>query len=157
MLHKLSWLSLLVGGLLLVFAVFMVQTPQAVDAQCGNPSSCKTCHEIQNQYPVNNQGSWHVDHEPYDACVVCHGGNRDAKDFATAHEGVVTDLSVMTASCQNCHTDNLSQVCNTYAAELGVTIDVNAIPAQVEHQPTWTGRRSSCWAFLAVRPQRWRR
>ncbi len=128
MLHKLSWLSILLAGLLLVFGVFLLQTPQTVDAQCGNPSSCKTCHEIQGQAPVNTLGAWHIDHTPYDACVVCHGGNRDAKDQATAHLGAVNQLSAMTASCQNCHTDNLTQVCNTYAAALGVTVDVNAIP-----------------------------
>ncbi len=135
MLRKLSWFSILIGGLLLVFGIFWMQTPQVVDAQCGNPSSCKTCHEIQGQAPVNTNGVWHTDHEPYDACVVCHGGNRDAKDVATAHIGVVNNLTEMTASCQNCHTDNLAQSCNTYAAALGVTIDVNAIPAQKPSNP----------------------
>ncbi len=130
MLRKLSWLSILLAGVLLVFGIIWMQTPQTVDAQCGNPSSCKTCHEIQGKDPVNTNGAWHVDHVPYDACAVCHGGNRDAKDETTAHVGVVNQLAGMTASCQNCHTDDLTQACNTYATTLGVTIDGSTLSAQ---------------------------
>jgi cytochrome c553 len=110
--------ALLVGGVI----VFM-QTEQA-SAQCGSQaSSCKNCHEVQGEDPVNNDGTgWHESHAFGDFCYICHGGNNQSMDKAEAHTGMVPPLSDVQAACASCHPNDLMERAGVYAAALGVDI-----------------------------------
>lgn len=123
-------LSLLIIPLLTVFllaAVWILQTPTVVSAQCKDPSSCRTCHEVQGQKPVKDSGIWHSQHSAYDICSACHGGNRKAADAAGAHAGVTVKLEEMTEGCRTCHSADLEERYNTYSAQLGSgTLDPSA-------------------------------
>ena len=83
---------IILGGLLLVLAGLWLTPAQPVSAQCKDPSTCKTCHEVQGQKSVMTSGLWHQQHGVYDFCAVCHGGDRKAADAATAHQGMTTKL-----------------------------------------------------------------
>ena len=96
---------------------------QDVDAQCSDPSACKTCHEIQGQKPVNDSSPWHKQHAIFDFCAACHGGERDATDFTTAHIGVVTSLAQMPVNCSSCHRYELETCLVAYADEAGADSD----------------------------------
>ncbi len=100
--------------------VFALQLTAPVSAQCKEPSTCKTCHEVQGQFSVRDQGDWHSQHAAFDFCAVCHSGNRKAKDAATAHTGMYLTLSEMSGTCQNCHAADLEDCLNSYASQLGV-------------------------------------
>lgn len=110
-------LVLIVAGIALAFA-------QPAHAQCGSQaSSCKNCHEVQGQKPVNNDGKpWHQSHAFGDFCYICHAGNQQATDKATAHIGMVAPLSDIKASCQQCHPSDLQARAQVYATILGVQI-----------------------------------
>ncbi len=110
---------LLVSALLLVPA-----TP--VSAQCGSQaSSCKNCHEVQGELPVNNDGTqWHQPHAFGDFCEFCHAGNVQSTDKGEAHTGMVAPLSDPKASCSVCH-DNYMDLAQEYAGILGVEIGAN--------------------------------
>jgi hypothetical protein len=120
--HKKSSRLLFLGGLVLIFTVFFWVA--AVQAQCGSQaSSCKTCHETQNQHPVNNDGTaWHQSHAFGDFCYLCHAGNQQATDKIAAHQGMVPPLSDVKASCQACHPNDLNQRAEVYAKVLGVQV-----------------------------------
>jgi hypothetical protein len=91
-------------------------------AQCGSQaSSCKNCHEVKGEDPVNAQGDWHISHAFGDFCEFCHGGNVQAPDQAAAHQGLVEPLGDVQANCSSCHEDSDAKA-QTYAATLGVTI-----------------------------------
>jgi len=109
---------LLVGGSILLF----MATP--VKAQCGSQvSSCKNCHEVQAQDPVNNDGTaWHSQHAFGDFCYLCHAGNNQATDKAAAHTGMLAPLSDVNASCKSCHPTDLMAKAQIYATTLGQTI-----------------------------------
>src|SRR5512145_3429563 len=96
------------GGLLLLLAglsLWFLLLPQPVAAQCGSQaSSCKNCHEVQAQDPVNNDGTgWHESHAFGDFCYLCHAGNPQATDIEAAHTGLVPPLADVKAACQQCH------------------------------------------------------
>ena len=117
--------SLILGGLLAVVAVSLLLLPgQTVEAQCGTQaSSCKNCHEVQGELPVNNDGTgWHESHAFGDFCYVCHAGNQQATEKDAAHEGMVDPLSDIDASCKMCHAADLNDRAQVYAAVLGVDL-----------------------------------
>ncbi len=118
---------LLLSGLaiLLVAAVMLLWPGANVQAQCGSQaSSCKNCHEVQAQDPVNNDGTgWHVSHAFGDFCYICHAGNNQSMDKATAHTGMAPPLSDIKAGCQSCHPNDLQERAQVYASALGVTLD----------------------------------
>ena len=126
------FLILLGSSLLLVFLGFLVFPQQNVLAQCTTPSSCKTCHEVQGQNPVNNLGVWHQTHAIFDFCEACHGGNRLAEDKTAAHNGMVTNLVDMPANCKDCHEDELETCVNSFAADLDIK-DSQIISAAIQN------------------------
>ena len=126
-----------VGILLLVISgiLFIGVTPAS--AQCGSQaSSCKNCHEVQAQDPVNADGTgWHQSHAFGDFCYICHAGNNQAKDKTAAHEGMVAPLSDVAASCQQCHVADLDARAQVYASALGVEIGSGSgVPASGESE-----------------------
>lgn len=113
--------SLLLGGVILLVGLMW---PQTANAQCGSSaSSCKNCHEVQGQDPVNNDGtSWHQAHAFGDFCEFCHAGNVQATDEAGAHTGMEAPLDNIQVSCGNCHAADLNDRAEVYAVALGVEI-----------------------------------
>src|SRR5512137_2573760 len=92
-------------------------------AQCGSQaSSCKNCHEVKGEDPVNAKGDWHVSHAFGDFCEFCHGGNVQAPEKDAAHEGLVEPLGDVKANCSSCHADDYQAKAEKYAAVLGVTV-----------------------------------
>lgn len=110
------------AGCIVLFLGVSLTPPKSVQAQCSNPSSCKTCHETNGQDPINSVGIWHTQHAVFDYCTACHGGNRDAADEATAHQGMVVQLSGMSGTCVNCHASDVNDRLKTYTAVLGVNV-----------------------------------
>lgn len=132
MIQKNTIISLFFAGLVLVLAsALWLGTAPPANAQCGSQaSSCKNCHEVQGQKPVNNDGTpWHTSHAFGDFCYICHGGNQQATDKAAAHNGMVPPLSDIKASCQSCHPNDLEARAQVYATKLGVEIGSGAAPA----------------------------
>ncbi len=83
-----------------VSIVVFIAWPRPASAQCGSSaSSCKNCHEVKKQDPVNSKGEWHTAHAFGDFCESCHGGNVKGKDEASAHTGLVDPRSDVKASC----------------------------------------------------------
>ncbi|MBI3740005.1 MAG: hypothetical protein HY258_13240 [Chloroflexi bacterium] len=123
--HKKPIVSLVTTGILIVVIsaiALAVATP--AHAQCGSQaSSCKNCHEVQAQDPVNSDGTgWHQSHAFGDFCYICHGGNQQATDKTAAHEGMADPLSDVKAACQQCHVNDLDARAKVYADALGVTL-----------------------------------
>jgi hypothetical protein len=118
---------LILSGLsvLVMAGLFLLWPASKASAQCGSQaSSCKNCHETQAQDPVNNDGTgWHVSHAFGDFCYICHAGNNQSMDKATAHTGMVAPMSDVKAACQSCHPSDLMQRAQVYATKLGVTVD----------------------------------
>ena len=111
-------------GVLLVAGLLAFWPAQDANAQCGSQaSSCKNCHEVQGKDPVNNDGNgWHESHAFGDFCYICHAGNPQSPDEATAHEGMVDPLSDVKSACQSCHPSDLMERAQVYATALGVEI-----------------------------------
>lgn len=112
------------GILLLFISALAFVWVKPVQAQCGSQaSSCKNCHEVQAQDPVNADGTgWHQSHAFGDFCYICHAGNNQATDKTAAHEGMVDPLSDVQTSCQQCHATDLQERAQVYASALGVKI-----------------------------------
>ena len=92
-------------------------------AQCGSQaSSCKNCHEVKGEDAVNAKGDWHISHAFGDFCEYCHGGNVQATDEATAHQGMVQPLGDVKTNCSSCHAADYQAKAEPYAKTLGVTI-----------------------------------
>ncbi|MCA9873334.1 MAG: hypothetical protein KC441_06755 [Anaerolineales bacterium] len=129
--------SLFLGGVVLMVAFMW---PQPANAQCGSSaSSCKNCHEIQAEYPVNNDGtSWHQAHAFGDFCEFCHAGNVQATDETTAHTGMEAPLDNIEASCGNCHAADLNERAGVYATALGVEIGSGG-PGDTDHDADDSG------------------
>ncbi len=80
--HKKTIILFVVTGLALVLVsglALMTVTPAS--AQCGSQaSSCKSCHEVQGEMPVNSDGTaWHTSHAFGDFCYICHAGQAKCK------------------------------------------------------------------------------
>ena len=129
----------MIAGLALVIAAgIFLATPPAASAQCGSQaSSCKNCHEVQAEMPVNADGTgWHQSHAFGDFCYICHAGNNQATDKAAAHDGMVAPLSDVQAACQQCHVADLDARAQVYADALGVTVGSGAAaPAAAGSDP----------------------
>lgn len=123
MLHRKSSRALLFGGLL-IFTASLLLPAAPTEAQCGTQaSSCKSCHEVQGELPVNADGTgWHESHAFGDFCYICHAGNQQAMEADAAHEGMVPPLSDVKASCQMCHAEDLDARAQVYAALLNVEL-----------------------------------
>jgi hypothetical protein len=120
---------LMFAGLALVISVgIFLATATPANAQCGSQaSSCKNCHEVQGEMPVNADGTgWHQSHAFGDFCYICHAGNNQATDIAAAHEGMVAPLDDVQAACQQCHVADLNERAQVYADALGVAIGSGA-------------------------------
>jgi hypothetical protein len=111
-------------GISLLVGFYLLLPTQEAKAQCGSQaSSCKNCHEVQGQDPVNNDATaWHESHAFGDFCYICHGGNNQSADKTLAHTGMVSPLSDIQASCMQCHPNDLQEKAQVYATALGVTI-----------------------------------
>jgi len=121
---KTAFYFLFAGLALVIAASIFLTTATTASAQCGSQaSSCKNCHEVQGEMPVNADGTgWHQSHAFGDFCYICHAGNNQATDKAAAHEGMVAPLSDIKASCQQCHVADLDARAQVYASALGVEI-----------------------------------
>jgi len=130
---------LITSGVLLLFVALALFPTGKAEAQCGSQaSSCKNCHEVQAQDPVNNVGEWHAQHAFGDFCAFCHAGNVQAMDEAAAHAGMVEALSDVNASCLQCHPDDLQTKAKVYASILGVEVDTSGSspqPARIAAAP----------------------
>lgn len=116
-------IPIFLGALVLAGLVIFWPASNA-SAQCGSQaSSCKNCHEVQGQDPVNNDGTgWHQSHAFGDFCYICHAGNNQSMDKDTAHAGMVAPLSDVKAACQSCHPNDLQERAQVYATALGVEV-----------------------------------
>ncbi len=113
-------------GVLLILTAALLW-PRAAQAQCGaSASSCKNCHEVNAQYPVNTSGDWHISHAFGDFCAFCHAGNVQAKEQSPAHEGMIYPLSDPQGSCQSCHPADYLDLAQVYATALGVDLGGSA-------------------------------
>jgi len=109
--------------LLIAVPILLLIFVQTVDAQCGaSASSCKNCHEVNAEYPVNTSGDWHISHSFGDFCVFCHAGNVQSNDQDAAHEGMIYPLEDPQGSCQSCHPSDYQEQAEVYARVLGVTL-----------------------------------
>lgn len=117
-------LILLGLGILLIAGLLFVWPASPASAQCGSQaSSCKSCHEVQAQDPVNADGTgWHQSHAFGDFCYMCHAGNPQSTVKEEAHTGMVPPLSDVKAACAQCHPDDLMERAQVYATTLGVEI-----------------------------------
>jgi hypothetical protein len=125
------FLMMIVAGIMLVLVTSLwLMTATPAKAQCGSQaSSCKNCHEVQAQDPVNADGTgWHQSHAFGDFCYICHAGNNQATDKAAAHEGMVAPLADIKASCQQCHATDLQARAQVYADKLGIQIGTGSAP-----------------------------
>ena len=131
-------MMIIIGIVLVLSAGLWLATANPVKAQCGSSaSSCKNCHEVQGELPVNTNGdAWHTSHAFGDFCYICHAGNQQVTDKVESHTGMVAPLSDIKASCMQCHPDDLQDRAQVYASELGVEIGgdeplvQNNIPAE---------------------------
>lgn len=123
-LRKLSILFMTAGAVLIIATGIWLASAQPAQAQCGSSaSSCKDCHEVQGELPVNQDGSpWHESHAFGDFCNICHAGNSQATEASQAHAGMESPLSNIQASCQQCHPDDLQDRAEVYASQLGVEV-----------------------------------
>jgi hypothetical protein len=123
--YKKTAFYFLFAGLAIVIATsIFLTTASPASAQCGSQaSSCKNCHEVQGEMPVNADGTaWHQSHAFGDFCYICHAGNSQATDKTAAHEGMVAPLSDVKAACQQCHVADLDARAQVYATALGVEV-----------------------------------
>jgi hypothetical protein len=112
-----AWLA--VGAALMALALSFTPPPSAARAA---GSSCLECHEVQAKDPVATRGSWHVQHASGDLCSVCHGGQPQAQDEATAHQGLrLNPMENPQASCAICHPAEFEEQAARYSAELHMT------------------------------------
>jgi hypothetical protein len=128
-------------GVLVAAGLLAFWPTQDANAQCGSQaSSCKNCHEVQSQDPVNNDGTgWHQSHAFGDFCYLCHAGNPQSPDEAIAHEGMVPPMSDVKAACQSCHPADLMERSEVYATALGVEIGTGGSGASTTGGSASTG------------------
>lgn len=118
------WPAAFVSLLLILLILPLFLNPTPAGAQCGaSSSSCKNCHEVNAEYPVNTSGEWHVSHAFGDFCAFCHAGNVQAREQDAAHEGMVYPLADAQGSCQVCHPSDYMEEAQIYADLLGVSLE----------------------------------
>jgi hypothetical protein len=106
----LGWLAIVTGAV--SFA------PRDARAQCGASSSeCRNCHEVRGARSVLAAPAlWHRDHAFSDLCALCHGGDAQSRDEATAHTGLQSPLADPQATCGSCHGAESNALARRYAA-----------------------------------------
>lgn len=121
-LRKLLSYAMIMSGIVLLCVAYLFARVPSASAQCGTQaSSCKNCHEVQKQDPVNNDGTgWHQSHAFGDFCANCHAGNVQSMVKEEAHTGMVPPLHDVQTSCGNCHPNDLNEKAQVYAVALGV-------------------------------------
>ena len=121
---KIPFLFATAGMVIVISIGIFLATVTPVSAQCGSQaSSCKNCHEVQGQDPVNSDGTgWHQSHAFGDFCYICHAGNQQATDKDAAHQGMEDPLSDIQVACQQCHVADLEARAQVYATALGVEV-----------------------------------
>jgi hypothetical protein len=138
------WKPILISsaGALLFVGALVLMPPSPASAQCGSQaSSCKNCHEVQGQDPVNTEGDWHIAHAFGDFCQFCHAGNVQAMEAETAHQNMVAPLADPVASCGACHPTDAQDLAVVYGTALGVEVGAGrsgapaSPPAAVADQP----------------------
>jgi len=120
-----SWKPIIISsaGVLLFVGALVLTTPSPAAAQCGSQaSSCKNCHEVQGQLPVNAIGDWHISHAFGDFCQFCHAGNVQAMEAETAHQSMVAPLADPIASCGACHPTDARDLAVVYGTALGIEV-----------------------------------
>ncbi len=122
--HRNRYLIPIFLGAILIAGFFLLLPATEASAQCGSQaSSCKDCHEMQGEDPVNNDGTaWHTQHTQIDACISCHAGNPQSTDKDQSHTGMVPWESDVKAGCAMCHPDDYMALAQEYATTLGVTL-----------------------------------
>jgi hypothetical protein len=141
--HRHQLLIIIGAGFILLAGLFYIWPASQTSAQCGSQaSSCKNCHETQNQDPVNSDGTgWHESHAFGDFCYLCHAGNQQSMEKEASHSGMVPPLSDVKASCQSCHPNDLIEKAQVYAGTLGVEIGTGS--AEPPMSDTTTGESES--------------
>lgn len=136
--RRLFLIAIAAGIMLVLAASFWLMTATPAKAQCGSQaSSCKNCHEVQAEMPVNADGTgWHQSHAFGDFCYICHAGNNQATDKAEAHTGMVAPLADVEASCAQCHPADLTDRAQVYATTLGVEFGSGGNATVAETSPT---------------------
>jgi hypothetical protein len=145
MTRRLLYLLPLVAGALVLAAVALSITHTAAEAQCGSQaSSCKNCHEVENQLAVNHVGTgWHESHAFGDFCANCHGGNVQSTDATAAHTGLVAPLEDLQTNCAACHPADTQARAQVYAVALGVTLGAGGSPTTAAPAATGAGTAST--------------
>ena len=138
-------------SILIVAGIGLLWPASNASAQCGSQaSSCKNCHEVQGQDPVNNDGTgWHQSHAFGDFCYLCHAGNNQSIDIDAAHADMVPPLSDVKAGCQSCHPNDLMERAQVYAAALGVEVGTGG-GAATNASPPGGGSETSSSANAAA-------
>ncbi len=158
MLLKRIAVMMFISGLMLVIGMGLwLASAQPVRAQCGSQaSSCKNCHETQAQKPVNNDDTaWHTQHAFGDFCYLCHAGNNQSMDKATAHAGMVAPLSDVVSACKSCHAADYQAKAQIYATTLGVKVGAGSatqVPASIQSTATRTPAVAALAAPAAAIP-----
>jgi len=136
--RRLFLIAIAAGIMLVLAASFWLMTATPAKAQCGSQaSSCKNCHEVQAEMPVNADGTgWHQSHAFGDFCYICHAGNNQATVKAEAHTGMVAPLADVEASCAQCHPADLTDRAQVYATTLGVEFGSGGNAAAAETSST---------------------
>jgi hypothetical protein len=136
--RRLFLIAIAAGIMLVLAASFWLMTATPAKAQCGSQaSSCKNCHEVQAEMPVNADGTgWHQSHAFGDFCYICHAGNNQATVKAEAHTGMVAPLTDVEASCAQCHPADLTDRAQVYATTLGVEFGSGGNATVAETSPT---------------------
>lgn len=122
---------ILTGAILLAISWYAFWLPTPAFAQCEEPepSTCTSCHEIQD--PVIDKGEWHSIHANKDICIKCHGGNALAIEKDLAHQGLTAHpLEDIYTDCHSCHPDYDARAAR-FASTLGVTPGSCATPTTV--------------------------
>jgi hypothetical protein len=91
--------------------------PRVSEGACGAAtSSCKNCHEVKGEMPVNAKGDYHTQHAFGDFCVFCHSGNTAGTTKEAAHAGMVNPLGDIEESCATCHPDDFEKRAEGYGS-----------------------------------------
>jgi hypothetical protein len=102
---------------------------------------------------VNADGTgWHQSHAFGDFCYICHAGNNQAKDKSAAHEGMLSPLADVKASCQQCHAADLDARAKVYADILdvevgsgsGAPVSADSEPVAVSVESALVGTSNQC-------------
>ncbi|HYF94561.1 MAG TPA: YeeE/YedE thiosulfate transporter family protein [Symbiobacteriaceae bacterium] len=103
--------------IVLVFTITLSLLATApAHADCGaDTSTCKACHEGEQQKSVNASGLWHTQHAFGDFCAGCHAGDKTIKEKDASHAGMRADvLGDPKAACEACHAGDYEAKAEAY-------------------------------------------